>query len=101
MIFYDLDYIETLSVTSNIVGAESASTNANTIAEYGFGYADANAVASGQQSSTITKTYTKVYVGPYYAITQAYATADAYARTDNSYYTSTYDSIALFISDQI
>lgn len=93
----DLEYLETVSEASSIVGAVDASTSTNAIATYGFGYADAEANASGQQTSAITNTSTNVYVGPYSAITQARGTASAYARTDNSFSLSESDSIAVFV----
>lgn len=99
MIIDDLDYIETVSGASKVVGAgyTRAIAGTNTFATYGFGYADANAEASGQHTSTETNTSTKVYVSPYMAFTEASATASSYARTENSYSVSINDSRSLFI----
>lgn len=99
MIIDDLDYIEPVSRASKLVGAgyTRAIASAQTFATYGFGYAGANALAIGQNTSTLTNTSTKVYVSPYIAFTEASATANSYARTENSYLVSLNDSRSLFI----
>jgi hypothetical protein len=99
MIIDDLDYIEAVSGASKLVGAgyTRAIASAQTFATYGFGYADANADAIGENTSTLTKTSTKVYVSPYMGFTESVATANSYARTDNSYSVSVNDSRSLFI----
>ena len=100
MIIDDLDYVEAVLGASKLVGAgyTRATGSAQTFATYGFGSADANAFAIGQNTSTEANAYTKVYVSPYMAFTEASATANSYARTDNSYSVSLNDSRSLFIS---
>ena len=98
MIIENLDYLDAVSEEMRIVSGGSAATHTDTFATYGFGYADANAAASGQQTQASTQTWTNASVSPYVAFTQAYATADAYARTDNSYYWSNSQSISLYLS---
>ncbi|MEG4211853.1 hypothetical protein [Microcoleus sp. S13_B4] len=100
MIIDDLDYVEAVLGASKLVGAgytTSATGSAHTFATYGFGSADANAFAIGKDTSTLANTYTKVYVNPYIAFTEASATANSYARTENSYSVSLNDSRSLFI----
>ena len=100
MILDDLDYLQEILAASKLVGAgyTIAAGSANTFATYGFGSADANAFAIGENTSTLANTYTKVYVSPYIAFTEASATANSYARTENSYSVSLNDSRSLFIS---
>ena len=64
---------------------------------YGFDSAGANAFAIGENTSTLANTDTKVYVSPYIALTEASATANSYARTENSYSLSLNHSRSLFI----
>ncbi len=99
MIIDDLDYVEAVLGASKLVGAgyTSATGSAHTFATYGFGSADANAFAIGENTSTLANTYTKVYVSPYMAFTEASATANSYARSENSYSVSLNDSRSLFI----
>ena len=99
MIIDDLDYVEAVLGASKLVGAGymRATGSANTFATYGFGSADANAFAIGENTSTLANTYTKVSVSPYMAFTEASATANSYARSENSYSVSLNDSISLFI----
>lgn len=99
MIIDNLDYVEAVLGASKLVGAGStiATGSAHTFATYGFGSADANAVAIGENTSTLVNTYTKVYVRPYMAFTEASATANSYARTGNSYSVSLNHSRSLFI----
>ncbi len=81
----DLDYIETVSRASKLVGAGEtiATGNANKFAIYGFGSVGANAFAIGKKNtSTLANTDTKVYVSFYIAFTEASATANSYARMD-------------------
>lgn len=99
MIIDDIDYIETVRGASKLVGAgyTRAIANAQTFATYGFGYADADAQAVGENTSTQANTSTKVYVSPYMAFTEASASANSYARTENSYSVWVNDSKSLFI----
>ncbi|MEG4109420.1 hypothetical protein [Microcoleus sp. S13_C5] len=99
MIIDDLDYVEAVLGASKLVGAgyTRATGTANTFATYGFGSADADAFAIGENTSTLANTYTKVSVSPYIAFTEASATANSYARTENTYSVSLNDSRALFI----
>ena len=99
MIIDDLDYVEEVLGASKLVGAgyTIATGSANTFATYGFGSAGANAFAIGENTSTLANTYTKVYVSPYMAFTEASATANSYARTENTYSVSLNHSISLFI----
>ena len=71
MIIDDLDYWEEILGASKLVGASYtiATGSANTFARYGFGSADANAFAIGENTSTLTNTYTKVSVSFYIAFT--------------------------------
>jgi hypothetical protein len=80
----DLDYIETVSRASKLVGAGEtiATGSANKFAIYGFGSVGANAFAIGENTSTLANTDTKVYVSFYIAFTEASATANSYARMD-------------------
>ena len=100
MIIDDLDYVEAVSGASKLVGAgyTRATGSAQTFATYGFGSADANAFAIGENTSTLVNTYTKVFVSPYFAFTEASATANSYSRTGNSYSVSLNDSRSLFLS---
>ncbi|MEG3991652.1 hypothetical protein QUA13_31975 [Microcoleus sp. S28C3] len=52
----------------------------------------------GENTSTLASTSTKVYVSPYIAFTEASATANSDARTENSYSVCLNDSRYLFIS---
>ena len=95
----DLDYIETVARASKLVGAGEtiATGSANKFAIYGFGSVGANAFAIGENTSTLANTDTKVYVSPYIAFTEASATANSYAGTENSYSLSLNHSKYLFI----
>ena len=84
---------------SKLVGAgyTIATGSANKFAINGFGSAGANAFAIGENTSTLANTDTKVYVSPYIAFTEASATANSYAGTENSYSLSLNHSKYLFI----
>ena len=85
---------------SKLVGAgyTIATGSANNFAIYGFGSVGANAFAIGEKNtSTLANTDTKVYVSFYIAFTEASATANSYARTENSYSVSLNHSRYLFI----
>ncbi len=97
MIIDDLDYLESGSEISSIVGGDYAYTDTNTYATYGLAYSSGNAAASGQQTSTQTGNYTNVYVDPYVAFSQASASATAFANTGNSSYYSQSTSLSLFL----
>lgn len=99
MMINDLEYLETGSEISSIVGGEYAYTNTNTYAGYGFAYSSGTAVASGQQTLAQTGNYTKVYVDPYVAFSQASATATASSSTGNSSYYSQSTSLSLYVSN--
>lgn len=98
MIIDDLEYLETNSEITRVVGGDYAYTNTNTYAGYGLAYSSGNAAASGQNTSTQTNNYTNVYVDPYVAFSQAYATATASSRTGNSSYYSQSTSTSLYFS---
>ena len=87
MILDDLDYWEEILGASKLLGASYtiATGSANNFAIYGFGSVGANAFAIGENTSTLANTDTKVYVSPYIAFTEASATANSYAGTENSY----------------
>jgi hypothetical protein len=95
----DLDYIETVPRASKLVGAGEtiATGSANNFAIYGFGSVGANAFAMGENTSTLANTDTKVYVSFYIAFTEASATANSYAGTENSYSVSLNPSRYSFI----
>ena len=95
----DLDYIETVSRASKLVGAGEtiATGSANNFTIYGFGSVGANAFAIGENTSTLANTDTKVYVSLYIAFTEASATANSYAGTEKSYSLSLNHSRYLFI----
>ncbi|MBE9184957.1 hypothetical protein IQ270_09590 [Microcoleus sp. LEGE 07076] len=100
MIIDDLNYVEAVLGASKLIGAgyTCATGSAHTFATYGFGSADANAFAIGENTSTLANTYIKVSVSRYMAFTEASATANSYARTGNSYSVYLNDSRYLFIS---
>ena len=99
IIIHELDYVEKILGASKLVGAgyRGAIGRANTFANDEFGSAEANAFAIGENTSTRVNTYIKVYVIAYLAFTETSATANSYARTENSYSVSLNDSRYLFI----
>lgn len=96
MIIEDLDQLNPVLEVNSIIGGEYPITNTNTFATFGFAYADANANAWGQQTSTVVNTSTNAYVDPYVAFSQASASAKVDARNDGSQYWSQSDSLSLF-----
>lgn len=99
MIINNLNYLEEVSEKTGLVGGIYAGTNTQTIAQPGFAYADANAVALGEQTSAVTQTSTSVQRKSTISISLAYAKADARAYTSNSRYLDQSESRSFYISN--
>lgn len=98
MIIADLNYLELVSEKNIALSGGYASADAYTIADYGIGFAQADAAAIGQSTLTLTKTSTAVSITPVSAITYASAKALAKSRTAHSYYRAQDSSVSLYIS---
>ncbi len=98
MLITDLNYLEPISDKNFAVSGGYATASAHTIADYGLGYAQADAVAFGQSTLTMTKTSTDVLIGYFYAITSASAKAHAQSITASSHNLADASSTSLYIS---
>lgn len=87
----DLDYLE-IELEKIIAGALYVDAHAQTLAQFGFGYADAQAVAYGSHTVTITQAYVKVQNTAYTTMTDAAAKAKAHAEVPHGYHQSVHES---------
>lgn len=98
----DLGYMELLHEQTTdkqrncLVGGFS-SAGAYTFADYGFGFAHADALSIGQSTATLTQTSVVALTTPFGAITTARAKGSALATTSESYHRSEARSTSAFI----
>ncbi len=84
MLIADLDYLYSTQHADRCQGGVYAAGSTQTVAYRGFSYANANATASGQFTSTVSQTYTRVASTSFYNSSFADAQANAYANTGDS-----------------
>lgn len=92
----DLDFLE-IERGDCITGSQYVAAYAETLALKNSAYAEANAVAYGNNALTTTETYTNVRTKPYSTRTSATAKAEAYAGVPYGYQRAVYESRSLSV----
>lgn len=96
MIISDLEFCYPVESQDNIGGGLRTRVNAQTFAAHGFGSAEADAVAFGDNTYTFSQTDTIVSNTDSYSLTESNAYAEAIAWDENSYSRSFYSSSSSF-----
>lgn len=100
MILANLDYLEPNEPKKTILGAVNVGSYADTttLALSNFGYADAVAIAQGEDTKAITETIVKVYeVDKNSSFTYTSADGQAIAHSDKNFSVHDSSSVSIFI----